>query len=60
MNDKDYMFQKEQRSEKVRKILDEIPRSLVLCGEAILLIIAILLILAVYFFPDINSIATRY
>ncbi|MBO4945078.1 MAG: hypothetical protein J6C91_07480 [Muribaculaceae bacterium] len=42
----------ELRSEKVRKILGDIPRGIVVWGYVVLLTVAIGLIILLYFFPE--------
>ena len=45
----------ELRSEKVRKILGDIPRSLVVCGYIVLGVVTIGIIIAIFLFPEFTK-----
>lgn len=50
----------ELRSEKVRKILGDIPRSLVAWGYIVLAVVTIGIIIAIFLFPEFTKRITKF
>ena len=60
MKKEDTHYRIELRSEKVRKILGDIPRSLVVWGYIVLAVVTIGIILAIFLFPEVTKRITKF